>query len=94
MEFQPDSSIHVFSTHFYTKLEDEDVNSVLSWTANRRSDVFLKKFLFVPIHPNQHWSLMVVVNAGLTDFCDELNVISEISIMLHLDGLGLHDRKG
>ena len=36
---------------------------------------------------------MVVVNSGQIDFCDELNVISEILIMLHLDGLGLHDRK-
>jgi hypothetical protein len=44
MEFQPDSSIHVFTTHFYTKLEDEGVNAVLSWTANRRINVFTKKF--------------------------------------------------
>jgi hypothetical protein len=36
---------------------------------------------------------MVVVNSGQIDFCDELNVISEILIMLHLDGLGLHDRR-
>jgi len=93
MEFQPGSSIHVFSTHFYTKLDDKGVNSVLSWTANRGIYVFSKKFIFVSIHWNQHWSLMVVVSAGLIDLCDELNVKSEIPIMLHLDGLGLHDGK-
>jgi Ulp1 family protease len=46
MEFQPDSSIHVFSTHFYAKLEYEGVNSVLSWKANWGIDVFSKKFIF------------------------------------------------
>jgi len=93
MEFQVDSSVHVFSTHFYTKLEDEGVNEVLSWTANRGINVFTKKFIYVPIHRNQHWSLMVIINPGLIDFCDDLNVKSEIPVMLHLDGLGLHDRK-
>jgi hypothetical protein len=55
--------------------------------------VFSKKIIFVSIHQNQPWSLMVVVNAGLIYFHDELNVSSEIPIMLHLDGLGLHDRR-
>jgi hypothetical protein len=36
---------------------------------------------------------MVVVNAGLIDFCDELDVKSEILVMFHLDGLGLHGKK-
>ncbi len=93
MEFQPNFSIHVFSTHFYTKLEDDGVNSVLSWMVNKGIDMFSKKLIFVPIHQNQHWSLIVAVNAGLIDFCDELNVRSEIPIILHLDGLGLHGRR-
>jgi Ulp1 family protease len=78
MQFQPDSFIYVFSTHFYTKLEDKSVNSVLSWTANKRIDVFSKKFIYVPTHKNQHLSLMVVINAGMIDLCDELNNQSEI----------------
>jgi Ulp1 family protease len=93
IEFQPYSSIYDFTTHFYTKLEDDGVNAVLSWTANRGINVFTKKFIYVLIHRNQHWSLMVIVNAGLIDFCDELDVESEIPVMLHLDGLGLHDKK-
>ena len=93
MEFRVDSCVHVFSTHFYTKLEDEGVNEVLSWTTNRGINVFTKKFIYVPIHRNQHWSLMVIINPGLIDFCDDLNVKSEIPVMLHLDGLGLHDKK-
>jgi Ulp1 family protease len=85
MEFQPDSSIHVCTTHFYTKLEDEGVNSILRWAATKGIDV--------PIHRNQHWSLMVIIYAGLTDFYDELNNESEIPCLVHLDGLGLLDRK-
>ncbi len=54
--------------------------------------MFSKKFTFVPIRRDQHWSLMVIVNAGLIDFCDELNNRSEIPALLHLDGLGLHNR--
>ncbi len=49
MEFQPDSSMHVFSTHFYTKLEEEGVSSVMSWTANKGIDMFSKMFIYVPI---------------------------------------------
>jgi Ulp1 family protease len=93
MEFQPDSSVHVFTRPFYKKLEDEGVNAVLSWTAIRGINLVTKKFIYVPIHRNQHWSLMVIINAGLIDFCDELDVKSEILVMLHLDGLGLHDKK-
>lgn len=93
MEFQPGSSLHVFTTHFSTKLEDEGVNSVLSWTANKGIHVLSKTFIYVPIHRNQHWSLMVVINAGMIDFCDELNNQSEIPCMVHLDGLGLHNRR-
>ena len=51
-------------------------HSVLSWMVNKAIDMFSKKLIFVPIHQNQHWSLMVAVNAGLIDFCDELNVVN------------------
>jgi Ulp1 family protease len=50
--------------------------------------------VFVPIHKDQHWSLAVVTNAGLLDFCTEENEPSEIPCIMHMDGLSLHDRKG
>jgi Ulp1 family protease len=93
MELQPDSSIHIFTTHFYTKLSTEGVHSVLDWTSNRDVDSFTKKMVFIPIHKDHHWSLAVVINAGLVNCCSENNEPSEIPYILHLDSLSLHDRK-
>ncbi len=61
---------------------------------NRDIGVFSKKMVFVPIHKDQHWSLAVVTNAGLADFCNEENEPSGIPCTLYMDGLSLHDRKG
>lgn len=40
-----------------------------SWTINekrnRKIPVFEKKFIFVPVNGDLHWSLCVVVNPGL-----------------------------
>jgi hypothetical protein len=43
MELQPDSSIYVFTTYFYTKLSTEGVESIIDWTTNRDIDIFSKK---------------------------------------------------
>jgi Ulp1 family protease len=86
MEYQLDSSIHTFTTHFYVKLEDESVNSVLSWTANKGIEMLSKKFIYVPLHREWHWPLIIVVNLGLIDVCDECNNIIECPCVLHLDG--------
>jgi Ulp1 family protease len=75
-------------------LSTEGVKSIIDWTTNRDIDVFFKKMVLVPIHKDQHWSLAVVINAGLVDFCNEENEPSKIPCILHMDGLSLHDRKG
>jgi Protease, Ulp1 family len=36
--------VHVFTTQFFTKLEDEGVSAVSSWTA-KRTLIFLKRNL-------------------------------------------------
>jgi Ulp1 family protease len=56
------SKVHVFSTHFYSTLRDEGVNTVSCWTTRKGIDVFSKKYIFIPIHSDQHWSLFVVLN--------------------------------
>ncbi len=49
------------------------------------------KFIYVPIYRDQHWSLMVIVNVGMIDFCDEYNNESEIPCLVHLDGFCLQN---
>ena len=56
--------VHVFPSQFYTKLEQEGVESVMSWTASRKIDIFDKKYVFVPVNKDIHWSLLVIVNPG------------------------------
>ena len=58
------SNIKIFSTQFYTKLENEGIESVKTWTRNKNVDVFKKKFLIIPINKTNHWLLAVIVNPG------------------------------
>ena len=61
----PNSSVHIFSTHFMSTLLKDGVKSVLSWTAKKKINVFNKRFVFLPINAGEHWSLCLVVNPGL-----------------------------
>ncbi len=56
--------MHFFSTQFFQKIQDQGAESVGSWTARRKIDIFEKKFIFIPINDFLHWSLCVVVNPG------------------------------
>ena len=58
------SSVHYFTTHFFTALEKNDPESLKRWTERRGVDVFAKKFIFIPINKSLHWSFCVVVNPG------------------------------
>jgi Ulp1 protease family, C-terminal catalytic domain len=58
------SNIHYFTTLFFTTLEKKGTDGVSRWTEKRGVDVFTKKFIFIPINKNQHWSLCVVINPG------------------------------
>ena len=58
------TSIHYFTTHFFTTLEKNDPESVKRWTEKRGVDIFTKRFIFIPINKSLHWSLCVVVNPG------------------------------
>lgn len=82
--------IHCFSSHFFTTLVDEGVDSVTKWTAKKGINVFEKKFVFIPINETLHWSLCVVVNPGhINDRADE----DPMACLLFLDSLKAHKKK-
>ena len=56
----------------------------------KRIDIFKKKFLFMPIGGNSHWTLCVIVNAG--GLLNKLQSSNNVSFMLFLDSKeGLHN---
>jgi len=59
--------VHFFTSHFLTTIEDEGPKGVESWTMNKKRtiSIFEKKFIFVPVNGDLHWSLCVIVNPGL-----------------------------
>ena len=61
------NQVHFFTSHFLSTIEEEGAQGVANWTINKkkRVDVFQKKFIFVPVNSDLHWSLCVIVNAGL-----------------------------
>jgi hypothetical protein len=61
------ADFHVFSSHFFTKLQEKDHRrgtemhlSVRRWS--RTVDLFSTRFIFVPIVEQLHWSLAVICN--------------------------------
>jgi len=64
-EANPDSNVHFFTSHFMTTLKNNGPESVASWTAKKKINVFQKKLIFIPVNADLHWSLCVVVNPGL-----------------------------
>ena len=64
-KFDPEgASVHCFSSHFFTTLQEGKPAGVEKWTSKRGINVFQKKFIFIPINETLHWSLCVVVNPG------------------------------
>eukprot|EP00592_Proboscia_alata_P003477 CAMPEP_0194371010 /NCGR_PEP_ID=MMETSP0174-20130528/19348_1 /TAXON_ID=216777 /ORGANISM="Proboscia alata, Strain PI-D3" /LENGTH=1104 /DNA_ID=CAMNT_0039148789 /DNA_START=158 /DNA_END=3472 /DNA_ORIENTATION=- len=66
-EIHSTSSVHFFTSHFFTTLHEEGPRAVASWTAKKNIDIFSKRFIFLPINRSLHWSLCVVVNPGHID---------------------------
>jgi len=59
------SDVHFFSTQFFEKIQEQGVQSVANWTKRRKINIFEKKFILIPINDALHWSLCVIVNAGM-----------------------------
>lgn len=51
-------SIHAFNTHFYTTLCERGYEGVQRWT--RKTDLFSKDLVLVPIHLGMHWVLSMI----------------------------------
>ncbi|XP_023643255.1 ubiquitin-like-specific protease 1D isoform X2 [Capsella rubella] len=84
---------HFFNTYFYKKL-----NEAVAYKGNDKAaffvkfrrwwkgiDIFRKAYIFIPIHEDLHWSLVIVC---IPDKKDESGIT-----ILHLDSLGLHSRR-
>ncbi len=75
-ELPNESSVHIFSTLFYTELAKEGYDGVAHWTTNRGINIFQNKLITIPINKQKHWSLCVVMNHCYIDYG---------GIKLHLD---------
>ncbi|XP_055800666.1 ubiquitin-like-specific protease 1D isoform X2 [Solanum dulcamara] len=84
---------HFFNTYFYQKLKDAVLSKQnekeASFVRLRRwwkgVNIFEKAYIFLPIHEDLHWSLIIIC---IPDKEDQLG-----PILLHLDSLGLHCSK-
>jgi Ulp1 family protease len=66
--FENISDIYAFSCQFYTRLlqvkdHREAYKLVAGWT--KAFDLFAKKFIFIPINLDKHWSLFIIVRPDL-----------------------------
>ncbi|XP_059308499.1 ubiquitin-like-specific protease 1D isoform X6 [Lycium ferocissimum] len=81
---------HFFNTYFYQKLKEavltKQNEKEASFVRLRRwwkgVNIFEKAYIFLPIHEDLHWSLVIIC---IPDKEDQLG-----PILLHLDSLGLH----
>lgn len=92
-EQQVSNYCHFFNTYFYKKLSDAVTNKgndkAASFLKLRRwwkgIDLFRKAYIFIPIHEDVHWSLIIVC---IPDKEDESGLT-----ILHLDSLGVHPKR-
>ncbi|OQS02423.1 hypothetical protein THRCLA_05207 [Thraustotheca clavata] len=59
------NTMHFYSTHFYSTLanmNEDNLERIKRWT--KTVPIFERRFLFVPVNENCHWSLAVICNPG------------------------------
>uniref|UniRef100_A0A2P2M8R0 Ubiquitin-like-specific protease 1D isoform X1 n=2 Tax=Rhizophora mucronata TaxID=61149 RepID=A0A2P2M8R0_RHIMU len=84
---------HFFNTFFYKKLKqavsykgsDKESSFVTFRRWWRGVNIFQKAYVFIPIHDDLHWSLVIICIPNKED--------ESGPIILHLDSLGLHHSK-
>ena len=85
-----DLPVYTFSTHFYTALLEDGASAVTKWTSKKNLDIFDKRFLLVPVHRVNHWSLCVVTNPG--DIAKKRSETDGGAFgIIHLDSLKMYD---
>jgi Ulp1 family protease len=87
-----ESSVHIFSSHFYTQLRTKGYDAVATWTSNRGINIFEKKMTLIPVNHQKHWSLCAVINVGFIDYGGVQLYLDafQVLVLVHLDSLKLH----
>ena len=90
----PSSDVQFFTSHFMTNLKKNGPDAVLSWTEKKDINIFEKKLIFIPVHADLHWSLLVVVNPGqiANVYNDDIPETEDHSFILFLDSLKMHNQ--
>lgn len=87
------STVYFFTSHFFTALLDGP-EAVSSWTAKKNINIFEKKFIFIPINAQLHWSLCVVVNCDkINKRTEKLSPLDEVPCLLFFDSLKAHRKQ-
>ena len=88
------TNLHFFTSHFYTTLLKDGPDKVMSWTAKKNINIFEKKFIFIPINKDLHWSLCVVVNPGAIKNAEEEEDKDNLVLpcLIFMDSLKLHKK--
>ena len=67
----------------------KNIDGVKKWTEH--INIFLKKFIYVPVHIAQHWSLIVVCNPGNIGLMNpDADADEEIPAFVCMDSLKIH----
>ncbi|XP_074577057.1 ubiquitin-like-specific protease 1D isoform X3 [Curcuma longa] len=86
---RPKGYYHFFNTYFYKKLEEaiapkaskESFEKLRRWW--KGVNIFQKSYIFIPVHRDMHWSLVIICIPAKEDESGPL--------VLHLDSLGIHN---
>ncbi|XP_042454510.1 ubiquitin-like-specific protease 1D isoform X1 [Zingiber officinale] len=86
---RPKGYYHFFNTYFYKKLEEaispkaskQCFEKLRRWW--KGVDIFQKSYIFIPVHRDMHWSLVIICIPAKED--------ESGPIVLHLDSLGIHN---
>ena len=95
-EDKSSSRFHFFTSHFYSTLVKKTAGpkQVMSWTAKKKINIFEKKFIFIPINKDLHWSLCVVVNPGaIENACKADRQNLPVPCLIFMDSLNLHRKE-
>ncbi len=94
------NSVFFYDTLFYGQLMDNEINKfnynlVKMWT--KRTDIFEKDLIFIPINQNKHWSLLCILGLknvkwidGKPAIMNQYSAQENVPCILVLDSLNIH----
>jgi hypothetical protein len=85
------SNILILSTHFYSEMLSQGVETVSGWSLHKNRDVFSFKIILLPVNLDNHWSLCGIYYANKIELLPNSNAHNnERPFMMHLDSLNYH----